>query len=315
MPRIRGSFSAGEPEWNPRDLSDVKDPRELRLSLATAFDDYRTYLENSLEHLRRRPALGRPRLEVEETNIRIAQLQADIQFVGTSPLFTYSAPSRVQEQLENGLRVSAGADNDYLHQKGSFPRGPYGTTIEPWQREIPRGAMRLNFFDYEYAMPSVTQPISGTREFVGPIPERQRWTLGPRSELPTSHFIGFAQTQEWVPRGYLDYRETRQRYSERFLHYSMSEPTANYVAQPIVAHGVSLIPDSTLAEARGRLSSANRLRSSSEPALQRVRLPLLDDFVSNQRAVTRASFSAEGPSRQPLRRVPLNRRQRTLLPD
>ena len=258
-------------DWKPRDLSHITDPAELREALITARSDYRDFLiasgrapEARFLNTGENDPLGRPE--------RVDPLGG--------MLFTYSAEGRVHDQLGDGqasrwgrpsLRVSGGAPNEFLHQEGGFARGPYGTTIPPFSQQHDRRSMGLNFFGHEWSMPSVTQPDGRTASFGGRLEGRLAGELYARPALPTANFVAFAQNENWIPGGRMNFPETRQ-YGDDFLHFHARTPdrrVGDFVPQDIIAYGNVLIPNGR-GPLRGGQERANELPTFTRRAPETI---------------------------------------------
>ncbi|EDR08145.1 uncharacterized protein LACBIDRAFT_327472 [Laccaria bicolor S238N-H82] len=154
----------------------------------------------------------------------------DTILINAQPLFTYSSPDRVELQvIHQGLRVSGGAERTYQHQQGSFPVGPYGTTIVPYHQDVSQAAMRREFFDIEWSLPSIHTDATFMR-----------------AAIPTDNWIMFIPTTGFSPKGQLVFSHLDSGFKETFDHYALATPhlsPGTYLPYDIVAFGDTLIPE------------------------------------------------------------------------
>jgi hypothetical protein len=256
--------------------------------VAEAFERYEEFLSENIGYLESLQTLGN-RLSPEEISDLEQSRMERAAVTRRSYLFTYSDLNRAEMHARNGgLRISDGAENEELHQIGNFPRGAYGTSIPPWSRGVNRGAMRLNFFNYEFSMPGF---LRGVAKKNVPIP---KWVKGAakigwldqwlfdREPLSMDHFVAVPQTFDWVPGGYLNQISTRRRFGDFFTHFSLREDSRpgaailgdqgdSLIRQRIVVTGPSHIAEGGVAAGRGRASSLHET--------PRVRTDLLEFHV------------------------------------
>ncbi|KAA8540750.1 hypothetical protein F0562_024331 [Nyssa sinensis] len=235
------------PAFTPVDLTGVHSTDELQMQIGLAFDAYAEHLET----VRRRQKTWAMRVKnflkdpADATHLALAnrRIASDEHWVRytlptdpqdtllptAQPLFTYSGEERIMAQVQHGLRVSGGADRVYQHQRGHFPKGPYGTTIAPFSQTVSLNAMRREFFDIEFSLPNVPRSF-----------EQQR------QALPMNHFIAFIPSTGFSPKGQLVFRRLDSGFEERFDHFALSTPHLNvgdYLKYDIVAYGPTLIPE------------------------------------------------------------------------
>jgi hypothetical protein len=150
---------------------------------------------------------------------------------------------RVELQVTHqGLRVSGGAVRRYQHHQGSFPVGPYGTTIVPYHQDISQAVMRREFIDIERSFP-----------FIHADPTFMR------AAIPTSHWIMFIPTTGFLPKGQLVFSNRNSGFKETFDHYTLATPhlsPGTYLPYDIVAFGDTLIPEEIPGSQIARTSSS-----------------------------------------------------------
>ncbi|EDR04444.1 uncharacterized protein LACBIDRAFT_330581 [Laccaria bicolor S238N-H82] len=154
----------------------------------------------------------------------------DTILIDAQPLFIYSSAERVELQVNHhGLCISRGAEHVYQHQQSSFPIGPYGTTIPPYNQDINQAAMHCKFFDIEWSLPSIH--------------------LNPtfmQAAIQTNHWIMIIPTTGFLPKGQLVFSHIDSGFKGIFDHYALATPNLSpgtYLPYDIVAFGDTLIPE------------------------------------------------------------------------
>lgn len=154
----------------------------------------------------------------------------DTILVDAQPLFTYSSADRVKLQVTHqGLHVSGGAEHIYQHQQGSFPVGPYGTTIEPYCQDVSQAAMHCEFFDKEWSLSSINADLTVMQ-----------------ATTPTNCWVMFIPTTGFLLKGQLVFSHLNSGFKEMFDHYALATPhlsPGTYLPYHIVAFGDTLIPE------------------------------------------------------------------------
>ncbi|EDR04445.1 uncharacterized protein LACBIDRAFT_330582 [Laccaria bicolor S238N-H82] len=169
----------------------------------------------------------------------------DTILIDARPLFTYSCADKVEQQvIHHGLHISGGAECIYQHQQVSFPVGPYGTTIPPYNQDISQAAMSL---------PS--------------IPADQALM---QAEIQTSHWVMFIPTTGFSLKSQLFFSHPNSGFKEVFNHYALATPhlsPGTYLPYDIIAIGDTLIPEDIPGTHITFTSTSSLSQQTPEPAL------------------------------------------------